>query len=306
MVLQERQKLGVKRKSCRSNFISCFSIGKSVSLNTRKIDKGESSMKKRLVLSIIVGTLMITSVMPAFAAPKQMADGNMFDAEYYATNNPDVVAVLGTDEIMLYSHYVNCGKNEGRKPYAEGTVTPKFDAVYYATHNLDVVAVLGTDEAVLYNHYVTCGKTEGRIPCENGTPFMEVAPLEVKVQPEESVQEMINGSEEFPYRLHIMYYDSMGYPYYYHIGLNKLYISPEDDAKNIACANTQSEYVFENFQRVDGSCSLNKYWGPVGNYKRGNAPIYVQYIYECNDVILPPPEERGIFTDGLYWPEHLF
>lgn len=131
-------------------------------------------MKKRLILSLIAGVLMITSAMPVFAAPKQMADGNMFDVEYYATSNPDVASVFGTDETMLYSHYINCGKIEGRKPYA------------------------------------------------------------------------------------------------------------------------------------DGSCSLNKYWGPVGNYKRGNDPVYVQYIYECNDVILPPPEERGIFTAGLHWPDHLF
>ena len=122
--------------------------------------------------------------MPVFAAPKQMADGNMFDAEYYATSNPDVASVFGADENLLYSHYINCGKIEGRKPYADGAVTPKFDAVYYATYNPDVVAVLGTDETMLYNHYVTCGKNEGRIPCENGVPFMEVAPLEVTVQPQ--------------------------------------------------------------------------------------------------------------------------
>ena len=144
--------MGAKRKSCRSNYISCFPIRKSVSLNTRKIDKGESSMKKRLVMSIVAGALMITSAIPVFAVPKQMVDGNMFDAEYYATSNPDVVPVFGTDENLLYSHYVNCGKNEGRKPYADGAVTPKFDAVYYATNNPDVVAVLGTDETILYNH----------------------------------------------------------------------------------------------------------------------------------------------------------
>ena len=132
-------------------------------------------MKKRIVMSLIVSILTMTSSISAFAAPKQMADGNMFDTEYYATNNPDVVAVLGTDETMLYSHYINCGKTEGRKPYADGAVTPKFDAVYYAKNNPDVVAVLGTDETILYNHYITCGRNEGRIPCEGGTPFIEVA-----------------------------------------------------------------------------------------------------------------------------------
>ena len=33
-----------------------------------------------------------------------MADGNMFDAQYYAENNTDVAAVLGTDETVLYNN----------------------------------------------------------------------------------------------------------------------------------------------------------------------------------------------------------
>lgn len=79
-------------------------------------------MKKRIILSLLIGTLTLTSAMPVFAAPKQMADGTVFDAEYYAANNPDVVAVLGIDETMLYNHYMNFGIKEGRKPYADGYV----------------------------------------------------------------------------------------------------------------------------------------------------------------------------------------
>lgn len=140
-------------------------------------------MKKKWIMSLLIAVLTATSAMPVFAAPKQMADGNMFDAQYYAENNTDVAAVLGTDENLLYMHYVNAGKLEGRKPFADGEVLPKFDAVYYAANNPDVAAVLGTDETVLYNHYVNSGKMEGRIPCENGTPFMEVAPLEAEQIP---------------------------------------------------------------------------------------------------------------------------
>lgn len=55
---------------------------------------------------------------PAVPGPKPMADGTFFDATYYAANNPDVVAAFGTDEAMLYNHYVLCGKAEGRLPYA--------------------------------------------------------------------------------------------------------------------------------------------------------------------------------------------
>lgn len=71
----------------------------------------------------MVGALMLTSAMPVFATPKQMSDGTVFDVEYYATNNPDVVAALGTDEAALYGHYINNGKNEGRKPCADNVTT---------------------------------------------------------------------------------------------------------------------------------------------------------------------------------------
>lgn len=41
----------------------------------------------------------------SFAAPKTMSDGVIFDAEYYAANNPDVVTELETDENAMYTHY---------------------------------------------------------------------------------------------------------------------------------------------------------------------------------------------------------
>ena len=40
---------------------------------------------------------------------------DFFDAEFYAANNPDVVAALGTEELALYTHYVMNGRNEGRR-----------------------------------------------------------------------------------------------------------------------------------------------------------------------------------------------
>ena len=51
----------------------------------------------------------------------EISDSNDgFDAAYYAKNNPDVVVVLGNDENVLYQHYINYGKKEGRLP--NGTV----------------------------------------------------------------------------------------------------------------------------------------------------------------------------------------
>lgn len=51
------------------------------------------------------------------AAPAVMSDGQIFDAAYYAAQNPDVTAALGTDADTLYRHYTEYGKKEGRAPY---------------------------------------------------------------------------------------------------------------------------------------------------------------------------------------------
>ena len=59
----------------------------------------------------------------AQAAPETMPDGTIFDAEYYASENPDVVAVMGKDANLLYIHYQVFGKNEGRLPVGNGTST---------------------------------------------------------------------------------------------------------------------------------------------------------------------------------------
>lgn len=134
----------------------------------------------KLAAAFILGFVMMTAMSAEiYAAPKQMPDGNMFDAQFYATTYPDVAAVLGTDEAVLYNHYVLCGKSEGRLPFASTAATPavapttgvkvmpdgnKFDAGFYATRYPDIAAVLGTDEAVLYNHYLLCGIKEGRLP----------------------------------------------------------------------------------------------------------------------------------------------
>lgn len=137
-------------------------------------------MKKLLATFTLIGAV-VASPLTALAAPQTMPDGTVFDAEYYAQNNPDVVAVLGTDAGVLYQHYVMFGKNEGRLPYAQSSAATNtngttmalpdgtvFDPVYYAQNNPDVVAVLGTDANLLAQHYIQFGKAEGRKPSAGG------------------------------------------------------------------------------------------------------------------------------------------
>ena len=61
----------------------------------------------------------VLSGMTVYASPVRMLDGQLFDAEYYAEQNPDVAAAVGTDFNALYQHYLTNGKAEGRRPYDE-------------------------------------------------------------------------------------------------------------------------------------------------------------------------------------------
>lgn len=48
-------------------------------------------------------------------------NGRYFDPEYYAANNPDVVAAFGDEPWVFYYHYRVYGLDEGRLPYEGGT-----------------------------------------------------------------------------------------------------------------------------------------------------------------------------------------
>lgn len=77
-------------------------------------------MKKVCTMKLVMAAAMfvcmrkveVQAATPSVAGPKQMADGTLFDAAYYAATYPDVAAAFGTDEAMLYNHYVLCGKAE--------------------------------------------------------------------------------------------------------------------------------------------------------------------------------------------------
>ncbi len=47
-----------------------------------------------------------------------MADGTLFDADYYRNANPDVVAVFGSSDAAMYQHYKEYGQKEGRPAYS--------------------------------------------------------------------------------------------------------------------------------------------------------------------------------------------
>lgn len=148
----------------------------------------------KIALAALVSTLAFAP-MSVMAAPKTMPDGTLFDAEYYAANNPDVVAAFGTSEEALYTHYQLFGRREGRIPVAPpaaqitvSTDTTAFDPVYYASRYPDVVAALGSDPAILRAHYDICGKGEGR--------FANAAQEQAASKPQSSTQQSPATSQE--------------------------------------------------------------------------------------------------------------
>ncbi len=167
--------------------------GASSGISLPDAENGDDMKKTLIAVLSALAFISILSVMPAVrtqAAVKTMPDGGQFDPSFYAATYPDVYAVCGMNEALLYQHYLMFGIAEKRLPYAgavavqpagtSGSATVitmpdggLFDPVFYAKKYPDVAAVLGTNATVLYNHYLFFGITEGRLPYE-GAPKPEL------------------------------------------------------------------------------------------------------------------------------------
>lgn len=81
---------------------------------------------------------------------KVIVESNLFDKNWYISDNPDV-QISGVDPII---HYLKKGENTGRKP------NPLFDPVWYCLNNPDVVSA-GISPLV---HFIKYGAKEMRSP----------------------------------------------------------------------------------------------------------------------------------------------
>lgn len=82
--------------------------------------------------------------------------GCVFDAKYYAENNPDVVKEVGTEETALLEHFVSLGI------YQERQGSKDFDVEKYLYYNEDVANSCQKDKRDAYIHYIMYGKDEKR------------------------------------------------------------------------------------------------------------------------------------------------
>ncbi len=73
----------------------------------------------------------------------------MFKADQYAKYYPDVVAELGDDEDVLFTHFITFGIWEQRQP------SVSFNVDVYASRNPDLQIAYGDDIIAYYIHYAT-------------------------------------------------------------------------------------------------------------------------------------------------------
>lgn len=81
-----------------------------------------------------------------------------FDTDAYADLYPDLKAAFGYDHELLYKHYLEYGRKEGRKIYTRNI----FNAKAYADRYADLKKAFGYDKVALWRHYQIFGKVERR------------------------------------------------------------------------------------------------------------------------------------------------
>ena len=116
-------------------------------------------MKKTFLrtLALVLAVFAILALKQPVQAADTSAFALVFNSTYYAAANPDLKAIFGTNEDLLFHHFFTSGMAEGRQGSAE------FMVQAYRANNPDLTAVFGEDLTSYYLHYINNGKAEGRI-----------------------------------------------------------------------------------------------------------------------------------------------
>ena len=113
-------------------------------------------MTKKILSILLLAALVLTPAFDSYAAVKTMSDGGKFDADYYASTYPDVVAALGTDAEVLYKHYLEFGKAEGRKPYADASNSSSQANIASTPQSNQIVMDLGSGVTLSCDRILKC------------------------------------------------------------------------------------------------------------------------------------------------------
>ncbi len=127
-------------------------------------------LKKLLVLGVAAATFAGTTLGVSAAGLK-----DVFDAEYYASQYPDLKESCGNDKEKLYEHFITFGLKEGRK------ASPIIDVAAYKAAYPDLSKAFGDDWDKYVEHYFTFGLKEGRKegvmfnPAEYAAAYSDIA-----------------------------------------------------------------------------------------------------------------------------------
>ena len=125
---------------------------------------------------LLVATQCMTTAELAFAAPQAAETGkkvsgqeaeakkdiipssvaDIFDAEFYREQYPDVAAAVGNDPQALLQHFLTYGLKEGRSG------SPILDIAKYRSTYADLASNFGDNWDLYVQHYFRCGISEGR------------------------------------------------------------------------------------------------------------------------------------------------
>lgn len=103
-----------------------------------------------------VGNQQTVTAIPMLTEEDKALLKSMFDAKYYAMENPDVVKVCGSTVDALFKHFCEYGLVETRQPNAD------FNVNAYASAYDDLHKAFDDNVLAYYRHYNEHGKTEGR------------------------------------------------------------------------------------------------------------------------------------------------
>ena len=131
--------------------------------------KQSKNFKKMGRISVLLALIVTSVVAPSFVANAAVSatvppvSGTDFNGKLYADRYPDVKAAFGYDVGLLWRHYQNNGKAEGRVATVNG-LGALFDPAYYLAGNPDLQIVFGEnpDVQALFAHYQKYGVEEGR------------------------------------------------------------------------------------------------------------------------------------------------
>ena len=107
---------------------------------------------KKLLLLGLAGCMLVGSTVSVSAAGLR----DIFDAEYYADQYPDLKAAFGNDEETLFQHFVNYGLKERRN------MNRILDVVTYMDSYEDLQEAFGDNPDLYVNHFFEFGMYEER------------------------------------------------------------------------------------------------------------------------------------------------